>query len=1024
MPSPTSIVLPAAGAAPPAQPAAPAAPVHLTSFVGREREIGELGQLLASTRLLTLTGAGGSGKSRLAAEVAGRFAAERQWRCAWVELAALREPALLPHHLASALGHPAAAAGGELGSLAGVLGGRELLLVLDNCEHLVDACAHLADALLRACPGLVLLVTSREALGIAGERAWLVPPLSLAEPRGGAPPEELLRSEAVRLFTERAQAVLSDFQLTEENAAAVASICHRLDGLPLAIELAAARVRVLSPQQIRERLDDSFRLLTHGGRTAVPRHRTLREVTDWSYALLSAPEQLLLQHVSVFAGGFSLESAEAVCACDGVDAAEVLDLLSALVDKSLVATRPGGGQVRYALLETVRQYARERLGERDTAGQAHVRHAHHYRDLAERAAAQLHGPEQMLWLLRLEEEHDNLRAALRWSIQEGDADLAARLGAATWEFWRMRSHHTEGREWLRQVLMTAPPEGAAGAWVLCGAGVLTRFQGDVAGACVYLERAAALARSVDDAPALAAALTHLGIAQVGLGDRALAHACLDEALALWERLGVAAGRALALTARGGIATTEGELETAQELYEAALSCARVAGDREGESRALVGLAALSRVQGDLPRARSCYHECLALYRDLGNVWHSAATLHDLGHVALRAGDAGDAEACFGESLALFRELGSRVGVAACAAGLAGILGLRGSAALGARLMSAAGAEFDALGNALSAADQADWRAAREHMEQALGTAAFAAAWTQGASDPLDLVLAAAEAALAAAPPPAADPALPSVPVAAPTAAPAPASVPALRVRALGPLEIELHGQPMDSDAWSYTRPRELLLYLLCHPEGRTREQIGLVFWPDASAAQVKNSFHVMLHHLRKSLGSPDWLVLEAERYRVSPRLELWFDASAFEAAATTALRALPRPLEALPLLQAALALYRGDFLAEERAGDWHLEVHDRLRRLQVDCLGALGDLHLERGETALAAEAYERLLRREELREDVHRRLVVCLARLGRRSEALRQCERFALLLREELDTDPEPETLLLCERVRRSEAV
>ncbi|HEX5829987.1 MAG TPA: hypothetical protein VFY16_03330, partial [Gemmatimonadaceae bacterium] len=340
----------------------PELPVHLTRFVGRDRELDDLARLLAATRLLTLTGTGGSGKTRLAGETARRVAPAFS-RIAWADLAPLPDPQLLPQQVAAALHVPERPEASPLALLVGVVGGERALLVLDNCEHLVDACAELANTLLRACPRLTILATSREALGVASETAWLVPPLACAE--------------AVQLFVDRAQAALPSFSPASDDDATIAEICRRLDGIPLAIELAAARVRVLSPEQIASRLDDAFRLLTAGSRTALPRHRTLRATMEWSFALLGAREQVLLRRLAVFAGGFSLDAAEAICAGGPLEADDILDGVAALVDKSLVTMEPGDGEARYRLLETVRQYGAERLtesGEREALEECHARH--------------------------------------------------------------------------------------------------------------------------------------------------------------------------------------------------------------------------------------------------------------------------------------------------------------------------------------------------------------------------------------------------------------------------------------------------------------------------------------------------------------------------------------------------------------------------------------------------------------------------------------------------------------------------
>ena len=379
----------------------------------------EVGQALAMTRLLTLTGAGGAGKTRLALEVA-RDLIEAYPAGAWlVELAPLSEEVLVPKAVAETLGVPERPAEPLTDTLADVLRDRQLLLVLDNCEHLLEAAAHLVDKLLDSCPRARILATSREALGVEGEARWLVPPLSAPEPQEGTPSSERLEAyESVRLFIERARGRVPDFSLSPHNALAVAEICRRLEGIPLAIELAAARVGTLSLEQISERLEGSLELLARGGRSSVPRQRTLKRTLDWSYDLLSEPERVLFRRLSTFAGGWTLEASEEVGAGGGVEEGEVLDLLSGLVEKSLVVARGGDpGGARYRLLEPVRQYALDKLEQSGEAEEARRRHAEFFLGLAEVTETAMRGPEQAAWLDRLEAEHDNLREALlgRWS---------------------------------------------------------------------------------------------------------------------------------------------------------------------------------------------------------------------------------------------------------------------------------------------------------------------------------------------------------------------------------------------------------------------------------------------------------------------------------------------------------------------------------------------------------------------------------------------------------------------------------
>src|ERR671916_668446 len=400
--------------------------LELSSFVGREKELTEVERLLEHNRLVTLTGSGGCGKTRLALAAASEVVEGFEDGVWVVELAPLADPILVPQAVASVLGVREQPGRSPTETLADHLESKKVLLLLDNCEHLVDACATLAEALLRSCPELRVLATSREALGITGEVAWPVPSLSLPDLRRLSDIEGLPRYESARLFVERATTAKPTFALTEENASAVAQVCYRLDGIPLAIELAAARTKVLSVEQIADRLEDSFGVLSAGGRTAMPRQHTLRATMDWSHELLSREERSLFRRLSVFAGGFTLEAAEAACSGllpDGeLEQGEVLDGLSGLVDKSLVAVGEKDGEARYRLLETVRQYGQEKLERSGETAEIQRRHAGFMLGLAEEAGPELKGPRQGEWLGRLETEHGNLRAAMRWLLEEGEAE--------------------------------------------------------------------------------------------------------------------------------------------------------------------------------------------------------------------------------------------------------------------------------------------------------------------------------------------------------------------------------------------------------------------------------------------------------------------------------------------------------------------------------------------------------------------------------------------------------------------------
>ena len=968
----------------------PALPVHLTSFIGRERDVAEVLRLLGSTRLLTLTGAGGSGKTRLALEAAARASeGEDAVPVAWVELAPLSAAELVPRQIAAALGiqegsRPAVDALREL------LRERRLLLVLDNCEHLVDACARLVELLLRGAPGLRVLATSREALGVAGERAWLVPPLSLPDDRHVLP-DEVAGAPAVRLFVERAREIAPGFALTEANAAAVARICRRLDGIPLAIELAAARVRVLTPEQIAERLGDAFRLLAGGRRTAVPRQQTLRATMDWSYGLLSGPERRLLERLSVFAGGATLEAAEAVCPDGEVEAWEVLDLLAALVDKSLVAMHEQGGTARYRLPETVRQYGAERLREAGAEDAWRARHALHFLAFAEEMEPLLYGPGQGRRLARLAAEHDNFRAAMRTLLEGGGHDAAARLVGALSRYCQQYGHLAEGRGWAEEALAGSGVTAEARASALLALGNIASRQGD-SGAAAVLEEAVAAYRALGDRARTGRALNALAITLVNHhGELDRAEALYTEARTLLRETGQTAIEGMVVNNLGTIALRRHDFARAEALYRERLRLARELGDPAGEGGALNNLAATLYQQGQFDRAAGYLRESLPITLAAGNLFTAMLSL----------------------------------------AFLAQVEGAAGNVERAARIFGAVEARFDGMGFHVAPADRDEFERRRADARARLGEPSWDRAWRQGQAMSVEQAFAYAlgperdggesgPAPAAAAPPP------PDVPSAAPDAraGAAPVPAPALRVRALGPLEVEVDGAPVASPEWSHARPRELLLYLLAHPRGRTREQVGVVLWPDASAAQVKNSFHVLLHRLRKALGRADVVVLEGDVYRVNPALDPWFDVEVFEREVTAALAGPRAGADAAGRVEAALELYRGDFLQDEGMGDWTLEIHDRARRLYADALSALADARAGLGDPAGAVAALERLVRAEELREDAHRRLMVALARTGARDRALRHYERLVRLLREELDADPEPETAAVHDRIRRAEEV
>jgi predicted ATPase/class 3 adenylate cyclase len=640
-------------------------PIQLTTFIGREREIEEVKRLLSNARLLTLMGTGGAGKTRLSIQVAADLIDQFQ-KGAWlVELAPLSDPALVVQAVASIFQVREAAGRSLLDLLVDYLQAKSLLLVLDNCEHLVEACAQLAGALLRACPNLKILATSRAALGIAGEVTYRVPPLSRPDPKRAQSLDQLTQFESVQLFVERGVHSQPKFALTAANAKAVAHICHRLDGIPLAIELAAARVRVLSVDQIAARLDDRFRLLTGGSRTGLPHHQTLRAAMDWGYDLLSEEERALMRRLTVFAGGFSLEAIEAVCADDGVDVFAILDLLTSLVDKSFVVAEGMDGDIRYHLLETIRQYCREKLQASGEASGVHGRHLAWYLDFAEQAEPKLQGPDQLGSLSALEMEHDNLRTALEWAkTEESGAEAGLRLAGALYRFWAIRGYLSEGREWLEGAEGRSEGASSARAKAIYGAAVLAFAQGDYGRSADLCERSLTLYRELGDKLGIALSQNIQAFLNRNRGEHGRAVALLENSLTLCRELNHPWALAetlyvLALTVR-----RQGDYERAKALLEESLVLWRQTGDKWGLTRTLGSLGVVARLQGDYARSRALHEESLALARESGHKFEIAEALLTLGTVAQNQGDYARAIGLYEECLILSRESGDklRVGV--------------------------------------------------------------------------------------------------------------------------------------------------------------------------------------------------------------------------------------------------------------------------------------------------------------------------------------------------------------------------
>jgi predicted ATPase/tetratricopeptide (TPR) repeat protein/DNA-binding XRE family transcriptional regulator len=707
-------------------------PLQLTSFIGREKEMAEVERLISTARLVTLTGPGGAGKTRLALQVAAGVVDNFPEGVWLVELAALADPALVPQTVAAVLGLREVPGRGITETLLDYLRSKRLLLVLDNCEHLVQACAELAETLLRACPQLTILTTSREALAIAGESTYPVPALSLPDPEQIRSMGVLTQSEAVQLFVERATAVMPKFALTSENVLAVAEICRQLDGMPLAIELASARVKVMRVEQIAARLNDRFRLLTAGSRTALPRHQTLQALIDWSYDLLSAPEQLLLRRLAVFMGGCRLEMAEAVCAGIGVASDDVFDLMTQLVNKSLVVAQPEqGSETRYRMLETIRQYALARLNASGEADGVWRRAATYLIDLEQTFRPIDHLPSEAA---RLVTELGNLRAALTWSQSAtGSTELGMWLALVMFNVPRSSGNMYEIRSWLEAALARADAEGyeypRARARVLGALGQVVASQGDFAAGSTFMTRSIRLHQQLGERLICAYLLGRLGVFARQHGDAAAARVRMEESLAIFRELEDQAGIADVSLSLAEVASMQGDTEGATSLVEKALPYFRAHDNPEGVGWALNHLGHVAQIRGDYERARWLHEESLEWFEEGGG--ENPEAFEALGETALAQGEPTLAITYFGKSLKLSREQGARLYTAWCLAGLAGVAALDEDPERAAQLWSAAEALRQSIGGRAAPASHAMHERLMAAAREQMGQPAFDAAWAEG-----------------------------------------------------------------------------------------------------------------------------------------------------------------------------------------------------------------------------------------------------------------------------------------------------
>jgi predicted ATPase/DNA-binding SARP family transcriptional activator len=1026
-------------------------PVRLTPLVGRESELDDVVQAATRSRLVTLTGPGGTGKTRLALAAARAAQAGFPAGVGWVELAQVEDPDLVGQAIATRLDVPDTPGQDATEAVAKYLADHRLLIVLDNCEHLAGAAAGLTEYLLAACPNLAVLATSREALGVEGELSWQVPPLSLPQAEPAPTAAALAKSDAVKLFEQRAQLVRPSFRVTDDNAAAVLAICQRLDGLPLAIELAAARMRILSSAQLADRLDDIFAVLVGGARSAPPRHQALRATLDWSHELLGDDERATFRRLAVFSGGFTLPAAERVAAGGDIRPDAMLELLTRLADKSLLRVEHARGGTRYHLLATIAGYAAERLAEAGEAAPVRQAHLEFVTGLVEHAAAGIERVEEQagpleLELDRLDTELPNIQRAFEHAQDGGDPAAALRIAAPLDRYAYLRGRYHQVRQWLDEAVAAGPDAPAElRAKALLGSGRLALLQCDYAPAVRRLEAALRLYRELADPRGIAGALQVLGSVAREQGRYARAVELHAESLAVAE---AAADRWAVASAHGYLSFVswlQRDFARASTEAETALAAFRDLGDVEGAAWSLISLGTVARYQGEVERAAALLAESRSLSEGIGFREGIAWAAEQLGLLAAVDGDPAAID-LLRRSLELHGELRDRWRMSSVLEDLAAIALALGQPVPAGRLLGAAEAIREAIGTVIAPCERPQHLQTAAAVRAALGEEGFDAARQQGLAASLEDLTADLPSAQDAIPPPAQAEAIPppgqaeAIPPpgqaeAAPAAlaagaapapagqaraeqarsAPAPARAPAtgpLRIRALGAAAVEVGGTGLTAADWGYAKPRELMFLLVSSPP-MTKDQIAAALWPDLSRQQLGNALHTALRELRRALGDPGWVVYSAGHYRFDRSRPHECDVTAFEDALLAARRA--RPAEAaLPELQQAVAAYGGDFLEGMSAGEWALVRRDELRRAFESALLATGRLQAAAGRHQAAVSAFRRAVAHEPLNETAHRELMSSWARLGETARAIRHYEELTELLREQVGVPPAAETTAL----------
>lgn len=1046
-------------------------PLASTRFIGRAKEIQALARQLETARLVTIVGAGGCGKTRLAVECAARVSENFSDGAYFIDLAPLHDATLLNETVAAAFGVRDQPEQSLRETLFHALATKKLLLLLDNCEHLRAACADFVAALLDACPTLRVLATSREALGIPSEQIISLAPMKL--------------QDAAELFADRARNASSVFQRSEANENAIAEICARLDHLPLAVELAAARVNLLAPAQIAARLDARFRFLKNQNTAAPARQSTLRALLDWSDELLSDAERALFHLLGVFAGSFDLEAVEGLTADDRPQTTDALDLLTGLAEKSLLVIEPGATTTRYRLLETLREYARERLRAQAELQNARAKHFAYFLQLAERAEPQLLSPDQVRWLTRLDAEQDNLRAALEFAVTENETERGLRLANALWRYWNTRARFYEGKRWFDALLahdMDALDAPARAKALFCAGaleyrvgalergqqsaeaslamqralgditnltltlnllGIISNDRADYARAEKFHHEALELRRAANDLWGAAASLNNLGLAARAQGKFRDALAYYQESLQLKRALGNETDIALALCNLGELELVFGRYARASALLQESAALAEMHGDDLTRAIALTNLTVAQRALGEREDARVLCAELLDLTPRIGDIDDEAITQINLADLARDENDLPQAAARFERALSLLQHQKQQRLVSFALNGLGVVRRLQGDFDAAARHHFAAWQIHWAAQNWLGIAETLEglsgvaqarsenayalqWLGAARALREEMGTPVYP--FDQPLLDEIEtraknvlgpgatmqelqrggaLSLEALDTAIRA--------------WHARVTQPIVVTPPELDLYAFGETRVFRQGALLTSKDWRYSQAREIVFYLLSR-ERVSKEQLALDLWQDASPQQIRRALHRVLHHARAALGKPAWILFEDGAYSFNRALPYAYDVEQFAHALSEAhaRRVGDAYLEAL---QRAVDGYSGDFLCDVES-EW-ASVERAARREQfLDAAVKLGAGYFDAARFPDARAVYEKIIAHENWNEDAHRALMQCFAKMGDVPRARRQYEVLKQILRDELQAEPSRETRRLYEKLKRGDSV